>query len=180
MAASHALHGQIKPMITLPTYVIPWYRVSTCTRLMAYFKLFLATMFLLLTAPNAAWSEDGNIDEDNVPAVKSRKRVTSLGKDQGEIGAVDGTNMEIQDTEGSDTRKDENDSGKKQVNPNIDGLILLACLVALIAFIVFLRFVCCSIEQCEEKSKKSSATKEKVEHTEKEIILRGMKYKALV
>ena len=147
---------------------------------MASLKLFLAAMFLLLTAPNEAWSEEDNNSEEKVADAKGRERATSLGKDRGEIGGVGGTKVEIYETKRSGTTRDEKDSENEQVDPNLDGLILLACFVGLIAFIVFLRFLCCTIEQCEEKAKKSYATKEKVEHTEKEIILQGMKYKVLV
>lgn len=68
-------------MIILLMYVIFWYCVSICIRLMVYFKLFFVIMFLLLIVLNVVWSEDGNIDEDNVFVVKSRKWVILFGKD---------------------------------------------------------------------------------------------------
>ena len=74
-------------------------------------------------------------------------------------------------------------SRKKPVDPNLDGIILLACIVGLILFIVILRYVCCTIEQCEEKTKRSLAnknTQQKVVETEKEIIMQGVKYTSLV
>ena len=143
---------------------------------MASSKLFLAVMFFLLIASNVAWDENANNDEEDVVV---RNEVDSLEGDEGssEPGAKK-KNMESRGTTGTTIRND--NSKKEQVDPNMDGLILLACMIGLVLCIVLLRYVCCTIEQCEEKNRKSLAAKDKVEHTKKEIVLQGMKYKSLV
>lgn len=84
---------------------------------------------------------------------------------------------------GANTEKAWEGNRRESIDHNLDGLILLACIVGLILFIILLRYVCCTIEQCEEKSKRSPATTDtqyKVEQTQREHVLQGVKYKSLV
>ena len=74
------------------------------------------------------------------------------------------------------------------VDHNLDGLILLACIVGLILLIVIIRCVCCRVEQCEERTKRTMDTKDKkqceIEQMQKEVRMQGVKtpgkYKSLV
>ncbi|KAJ7378026.1 hypothetical protein OS493_025343 [Desmophyllum pertusum] len=129
---------------------------------------------------NAASDENADNDKKDV-AVKAEVELSEDKK--GSTEATQKNRESVQETAEEETAWEE-DPKKKQVDPNLDGLILLGCIVGLVLFIVILRYVCCTIEQCEEtlKAKRSLATKDtcKVEHTEREIIMLGMKYKSLV
>lgn len=148
---------------------------------MASSKLFLGAMLLALIAFIGSTSADGESDshQEDVPV----KAEVELPEGDEDSTKATEKNREPRETAEEQTARKENHR-KNQVDPNVDGLILLACIVGLVLFIVVLRYMCCTIEQCEEKSKRSFerslAAKDKVEHTEKEIILHGMKYKSLV
>lgn len=144
---------------------------------MASSKLFLGATLLALVIFIGVASADGKPDghHEDVPV---KAEVESPEGNEDSTKATE-KNRELQETAEEETTWKENHK-KNQVDPNVDGLILLACIVGLVLFIVVLRYMCCTIEQCEEKSKRSLAAKDKVEHTEKEIILHGMKYKSLV
>lgn len=149
---------------------------------MASSKLFLGTMLLALIASIRVASDDGK-PESHLKDLPVKAEV-ELPEEHEESTKVTGKNREPQENAEEETAWKENHK-KNQVDPNVDGLILLACIVGLVLFIVVLRYMCCTIEQCEEKSKRSverslAAKADKVEHTEKEIILHGMKYKSLV
>lgn len=144
---------------------------------MASSNLLLTAMLLALTASFGVASADGKADSDreDVPV----KAEVELPKGAEETTEATGK----QETAKEETARKEI-RRKNQVDPNVDGLVLLACIVGLVVFIVVLRYMCCTIEQCEEKSKRSVerslAARDKVENTGKEIILHGMKYKSLV
>lgn len=144
---------------------------------MASSKLFLSAMLFALTASVGVASADGKPDSNQEDV--SVKAEVELSEGNEESTEATGKNREPQETAEDETAPEENRK-ENQVDPNLDGLILLACIVGLVLFIVVLRYMCCTIEQCEEKSKRSLAARDKVEHTEKEIILHGMKYKSLV
>lgn len=144
---------------------------------MASSKLFLSAMLFALTASVGVASADGKSDSNQEDV--SVKAEVELSEGNEESTEATGKNREPQETAEVETAREENRK-ENQVDPNLDGLILLACIVGLVLFIVVLRYMCCTIEQCEEKSKRSLAARDKVEHTEKEIILHGMKYKSLV
>lgn len=144
---------------------------------MASSKLFLSAMLFALTASVGVASADGKPDSNQEDV--SVKAEVELSEGNEESTEATGKNREPQETAEDETAREENRK-ENQVDPNLDGLILLACIVGLVLFIVVLRYMCCTIEQCEEKSKRSLAARDKVEHTEKEIILHGMKYKSLV
>ena len=148
---------------------------------MASSKLFLGAMLLALIASIGVASDHGKPDS-HLEDVPVKAEVELPEENEGSTKAT-GKNRESQENAEEETAWKENHK-KNQVDPNVDGLILLACIVGLVLFIVVLRYMCCTIEQCEEKSKRSVerslAAKDKVEHTEKEIILHGMKYKSLV
>ena len=150
---------------------------------MASSKLFLAAMLFALTASIGVASADGIRKPDGDHEDVSVKAEVELPKGNEESTEATGKNREPQETAEEEMAWKENPK-KNPVDPNVDGLILLACIVGLVLFIVVLRYMCCTIEQCEEKSKRSFerslAAKDKVEHTGKEIILHGMKYKSLV
>lgn len=154
--------------------------VLAYTMLMASSRLFLSVMLFVLIASNAASDENADNDKKDV-AVKAEVELSEDKK--GSTEATQKNRESVQETAEEETAWEE-DPKKKQVDPNLDGLILLGCIVGLVLFIVILRYVCCTIEQCEEtlKAKRSLATKDtcKVEHTEREIIMLGMKYKSLV
>lgn len=141
---------------------------------MASSNLLLSAMLLALTASFGVASADGKADSDqgDVP-VKAEDELPKGAEESTEATGKQETAEE--ETAWKEIRR------KNQVDPNVDGLILLACIVGLVVFIVVLRYMCCTIEQCEEKSKRSvERSLDKVEHTGKEIILHGMKYKSLV
>ena len=144
---------------------------------MASSKLFLGALLFALIASSA----DGNPDSHHEDMPVKAKVELPEGNEDGT--KAKGKNREPQETAEEEATRKENHK-KNQVDPNVDGLILLACIVGLVLFIVVLRYMCCTIEQCEEKAKRSAerslAAKDKVDHTEKEIILHGMKYKSLV
>lgn len=144
---------------------------------MASSKLFLSAMLFALTASVGVASADRKPDSNQEDV--SVKAEVELSEGNEESTEATGKNREPQETAEDETAREENRK-ENQVDPNLDGLILLACIVGLVLFIVVLRYMCCTIEQCEEKSKRSLAARDKVEHTEKEIILHGMKYKSLV
>lgn len=143
---------------------------------MASSKLLLCAMLFVISALNAASDENTDKDQEEV-AVKAEDELPT--EVEGSAEATEKPNREEQGIAEGETAREENYK-KNQVDPNMDGLILLACIVGLVVFIVILRYMCCTIEQCEEKSKRSLGAREKVEHTEKEIILHGTKYKSLV
>lgn len=156
--------------------------VLVYTMFMASSGLFRSVMLFVLIASNAASDENADNDKKDV-AVKAEVELSEESEDK--KGSTEATekNRDSQETAEVETAWEE-DPKTKQVDPNLDGLILLGCIVGLVLFIVILRYVCCTIEQCEEtlKAKRSLATKDtcKVEHTEREIIMLGMKYKSLV
>ena len=149
---------------------------------MASSKLFPGMILLALIACIGVASDDGKPGDSHLEDLPVKAEV-ELPDENEEGTKATGKNRESQENAEEETAWKENHK-KNQVDPNVDGLILLACIVGLVLFIVVLRYMCCTIEQCEEKSKRSVerslAAKDKVEHTEKEIILHGMKYKSLV
>lgn len=148
---------------------------------MATLKFSVLILSALITL-NAAGHESSGKDEDvavhvenNLTEAKSTKTTeNNRGRDNS-----------VRNDEKAEAKTSwEDGDSDNRIDPNLDGLILLACIVGLVLFIVVLRYVCCTIEQCEEQAKKSLANRAdpqyKVERTEKEIILHGMKYKSLV
>lgn len=139
---------------------------------MASSNLFLFSMLLVVIAPKAASDENTDKNQDIDVAVEievepSEESTESTGK-----------NTDEETAEGESAW--EENYKRYHVDPNMDGLILLACIVGLVLSIVVLRYMCCTIKQCEERSNKSPGAAERVEHTEKEVILHGVKYKSLV
>lgn len=144
---------------------------------MASSKLFLSAILFVLAASNTASDENTDKHQGDV-AIEAEAELQE--ENEGSAEATEKLNRESQEVAEGETAWKENRK-KNLVDPNMDGLILLACIVGLVLFIVILRYMCCTIEQCEEKSKKSTlGAREKVENTDKEIILHGMKYKSLV
>lgn len=144
---------------------------------MASSKLFLSAILFVLAASNTASDENTDKHQGDV-AIEAEAELQE--ENEGSAEATEKLNRESQEVAEGETAWEENRK-KNLVDPNMDGLILLACIVGLVLFIVILRYMCCTIEQCEEKSKKSTlGAREKVENTDKEIILHGMKYKSLV
>lgn len=135
-------------------------------------KSILFSILFVVIAPNAASDENTDKNQDIDVAVEvevepSEESAESTGKNTDE------------ETAEKESAWEENYK-KYHVDPNMDGLILLACIVGLVLSIVVLRYMCCTIEQCEERSNKSPGATERVEHTEKEVILYGVKYTSLV
>ena len=146
---------------------------------MASSTLFLGVMLLTLIAFIGVYVASGDEKPDRNHEDVPVKAEVGLPEGNEDSTKATEKNIEPQETAEEETARKENHK-KNQVDPNVDGLILLACIVGLVLFIVVLRYMCCTIEQCEEKSKRSFERSLAVEHTEKEIILHGMKYKSLV
>lgn len=70
------------------------------------------------------------------------------------------------------------------IKHNIDGLVLLACIVGFILSLVLVRYVCCAVEKCEERDMRLLDAKDRqqseVEQIQKEFTLQGIKYKSMV
>lgn len=123
---------------------------------------FLILSLSLLTTLNTANHESTDTDED--VAITAEVELTEGNKEAAHETA-------------------EEDNSKYRVDSNLDGLVLLACIVGLVLFIIVFRYVCCAVDQCEEQANGSLSSRDKqqrVVQTEKEIILQGMRYKALV
>ena len=146
---------------------------------MASFKLFTIILSILISL-NAA-DHDSSSEEVEDVAVKVTQASDIMKKGE-KINKKH--ELKKMNEKGANTEKAWEDNRRESTHDhNLDGLILLACIVGLILFIVILRYVCCTIEQCEEKSKRSLATRDmqyKVEQTQREILLQGVKYKSLV
>ena len=129
---------------------------------MVSLKFLIVSLSLLITL-NTANHESTDTDED--VAITAEDELTEGNKEAAHETA-------------------EEDNSKYRVDSNLDGLVLLACIVGLVLFIIVFRYVCCAVDQCEEQANGSLSSRDKqrsrVVQTEKEIILQGMKYKALV
>ena len=144
---------------------------------MAFLKFSVIILSILISL-NSAYHESTDKGEDIAADVEEAGDIIKTSKKNDKLHESEKNNEESAEVETA-----WEGSRKKPIDPNLDGIILLACIVGLILFIVILRYVCCTIEQCEEKAKRSLAnknTQQKVVETEKEIIMQGVKYKSLV
>lgn len=70
------------------------------------------------------------------------------------------------------------------IKHNIDGLVLLACIVGFILSLVLVRYVCCAVQKCEERDMRSLEANDRqqseVEQMQTEVTLQGIKYKSMV
>ena len=144
---------------------------------MRFSKFCVIILDLWLLSQNAADSEikkvtvNATLDVTTIAKVHATKRDEKVTTDQGdgkEIGAI---------TTWRHYRE-------YDIKHNIDGLVLLACIMGFILSLVLIRYVCCAVEKCEERAMRSLDTKDRqqseLEQMQKEITLQAIKYKSLV